>query len=168
MIKVLFVCLGNICRSPMAEAVFRHLVKERGLSHIIEVDSAGTGNWHVGEPPHKGTQDLLKEKGINYSNIYAREFQSVDFDEYDYLVAMDQQNVKDMMSKKNSSERITVTRLLDECPNLPESDVPDPWYTGDFEETYRLVLAGTQALLDRITKEHHLEEEMVSDGFTQN
>ncbi len=168
MIKVMFVCLGNICRSPMAEAIFRNLVKERGLAHRIKVDSAGTGNWHVGEPPHNGTLNLLKEKGIDSSNLFAREFKSVDFDDYDYLVAMDAQNVQDMIQKKTSSKEVRVTKLLDECPTIQQSEVPDPWYTGDFEETYSLVSAGTTALLDRIIKENHLEEEMVKDEPAQD
>lgn len=168
MIKVLFVCLGNICRSPMAEAVFRHLVNEKGLSHVIEVDSAGTGNWHVGEPPHEGTQKLLTEKGIDYSTIRAREFGVQDFESFDYLIAMDKNNLQDMIRRGRSSQQPVVTRLLDECSGISHSDVPDPWYTGDFDETYRLVKAGTAALLDRIIKENHLEGEITENGPSKN
>ncbi|WEG12297.1 low molecular weight phosphotyrosine protein phosphatase [Pullulanibacillus sp. KACC 23026] len=163
MIRVLFVCLGNICRSPMAEAVFRELVKNKGLAHLIEIDSAGTGKWHIGEAPHRGTQRLLREKGIDYSTIKAREFQEKDFSDFQYLVAMDQKNVQDMKRKSPKSTSLSITRLLDECPHIQEKDVPDPWYTGDFEETYRLVKAGTEALLDRIIKENHLEEEVLAN-----
>lgn len=168
MIKVLFVCLGNICRSPMAEAVFRDLVRQKGLEQMIDVDSAGTGNWHVGEPPHKGTQKILNQKGIDYSSIKAREFIAADFDRYDYLIAMDQKNSADMRRLAPISITRSITMLLDECPEIKQKDVPDPWYTGDFEETYRLVKAGTEALLNRIIKEHHLEEELVTYGINQN
>lgn len=168
MIKVLFVCLGNICRSPMAEAVFRHLVNQKGLSHVIEVDSAGTGNWHVGKPPHEGTQKLLTEKGIDFSTIRARQFLGEDFENFDYVIAMDNNNVKDMIQRSSSSNPPVVTRLMDECPGISHLDVPDPWYTGDFDETYRLVKAGTEALLNRIIKEKHLEGEMQPNGPSKN
>lgn len=168
MIKVLFVCLGNICRSPMAEAIFRHLVKQKGFEQLIEVDSAGTGNWHVGEPPHKGTQQILKAKGIDCHAIKAREFQASDFDIYDYLIAMDQKNLSDMKKKYLGTKPVAITSLLEECPEFGQLDVPDPWYTGDFQETFRLVKAGTEALLKRIIKENQLEEELVAYGAHQN
>ncbi|HET6872388.1 MAG TPA: low molecular weight protein-tyrosine-phosphatase [Sporolactobacillaceae bacterium] len=158
MIRVLFVCLGNICRSPMAEAVFRDLVRKKGLEDKIEVDSAGTGNWHVGASPHEGTQKLLREKGIDFSTIKAREFLSNDFGSFDYIIGMDRQNVLDMEKRApKEGKTVTVTRLMDERLDLEHRDVPDPWYTGDFNLTYDLVKAGAEALLDRIIKEHHLE-----------
>jgi protein-tyrosine phosphatase len=158
LIRVLFVCLGNICRSPMAEAVFRDLVRVKGLEDKIEVDSAGTGSWHIGAPPHEGTQKLLNEKEIDFSSIKAREFVSMDFSSFDYIIGMDRQNVLDMEARApKEGKTVSVTRLMDERLDLDPRDVPDPWYTGDFNLTYELVKAGTEALLDRIIKEHHLE-----------
>jgi len=158
LIRVLFVCLGNICRSPMAEAVFRELVRKKGLEGKIEVDSAGTGNWHIGSPPHEATQTLLNDKKIDFSSIKAREFLPVDFSSFNYIIGMDRQNVLDMEARTpKEGKTVTVTRLMDERLDLDHRDVPDPWYTGNFNLTYELVKAGTEALLERIIKEHHLE-----------
>ncbi len=96
MIKVLFVCLGNICRSPMAEAVFRDLVKREGLEDKIKADSAGTGDWHIGNPPHKGTREILNENQISAEGLVARQIQSGDIEEFDYIIAMDRTNQNDI------------------------------------------------------------------------
>ncbi|SFJ41612.1 low molecular weight protein-tyrosine-phosphatase [Thermoflavimicrobium dichotomicum] len=156
MVSVLFVCLGNICRSPMAEAVFRHYVHEAGLSKHIRIDSAGTGNWHVGEPPHHGTRSKLKEKGISYEGIYARQVTIEDFDQFDYIIGMDENNIQSLhrLAKDNQTN---IYRFVDFIPEFGYTEVPDPWYTGDFDETYRLVEAGCKNLLDKIIKEHPLK-----------
>jgi len=96
MIKVLFVCLGNICRSPMAEAVFRHYVKEAGLADKIAVDSAGTGDWHTGSPPHRGTRNVLTANRISYEGITARQITPSDMKDSHYIIVMDEQNKRDV------------------------------------------------------------------------
>ncbi|QBK25057.1 low molecular weight protein-tyrosine-phosphatase [Ureibacillus thermophilus] len=153
--RVLFVCLGNICRSPMAEAVFRDMLKKRGLEDKIEVDSAGTSSWHVGEPPHYGTVNKLKEYNISTEGIIARQLIKEDFDKFDYIVGMDESNVKNIRNLLQQPDHPKIFRFLD----LTEykKDVPDPYYTKDFQETYDLVKAGCEALLNKILED--MEEE---------
>ncbi|PWW36009.1 MULTISPECIES: low molecular weight protein-tyrosine-phosphatase [Paenibacillus] len=155
MINVLFVCLGNICRSPMAEAVLRHKVSERGLDQQILVDSAGTGDWHVGKPPHEGTRTLLDSYKISYANMAARQFASADFTHFDYIICMDDSNAANVRSVTGGADA-DIIKMMDLLPDETLREVPDPYYTGNFEEVYRLVDAGCDVLLDRIEKEHSL------------
>jgi protein-tyrosine phosphatase len=154
MIHVLFVCLGNICRSPMAEAVFRDMVAKENLSDRIAVDSAGTSGWHVGERPHAGTLNILKTHGIPSDGLYGRRLTREDFDRFDYIVGMDRDNVADIRRITRQPDHPKIFRLLD----LTESpkDVPDPYYTGNFRETYDLVTVGCRALLEKIKRDHRL------------
>lgn len=147
MIRVLFVCLGNICRSPMAEAVFRHKVKERGLENHITVDSAGTSGWHVGEPPHRGTCEMLDLYSIDYERIAARQIRSDDMQSFHYIVAMDAENLGVLHRMAGFKETGHVARLLDFVAKDGFADVPDPYYTGNFQETYDLVEEGCEKLL---------------------
>jgi protein-tyrosine phosphatase len=149
-VHVLFVCKGNICRSPMAEAVFRHLVTQAGLADRITCDSAGTGAWHVGEPPHSGTRRILDQYGIDHTGLVARQVCRDDFDRFHYIVVMDQENLRDLHKVKPAASSPRVFRLLERVQGAPMLDVPDPWYTGDFEQTYDLVTRGCQALLAEI------------------
>lgn len=145
-ISVLFVCTGNICRSPMAEAVFRHMVDEAGLSERIIVASAGTGNWHVGQQPHPGTLEVLARHAIDPGNKRARVFTRADFDKFNYIIAMDAENVSDIRSQFQRR----VPRLLDFAHPQGTLNVPDPYYSGEFDIVYTLIEAGCKGLLEKI------------------
>lgn len=145
-IRVLFVCLGNICRSPMAEAVFRQLVEQAGLAERFEIASMGTGNWHVGERPHVGTRTVLKKHRIDPGGKRAMALSASAMQTYDYIIAMDRDNADDIQA----AYARRVPRLLDFANHPPTLDVPDPYYTGNFDQVYDLVLAGSQGLLQHI------------------
>ncbi len=157
--QILFVCLGNICRSPMAEAVMRHEVAKAGLNGVIEVDSAGTGDWHLGKPPHEGTRQVLEQHGISYEGMAARQVKRNDYDQFHYIVCMDGKNygdvrklfgiggVHDGAGEKAWPKVLTFMSLM---PDRGLEDVPDPYYTGNFDFVYELVEEGCEVLLQKV------------------
>ncbi len=151
MVRVLFVCLGNICRSPMAEAVFAHKVRAAGLEKEIGADSAGTGDWHIGQPPHRGTRALLKERRIDYTHA-ARLIAAADLEDFDYVLTMDDQNLANVRAL--GTGRAVVRPFLEYAPHLPLREVPDPYLTGGFSDVYALVDAAADGLLAAIRAEH--------------
>lgn len=155
MIRVLFICLGNICRSPMAEAVFRDLVKKEGLEDTLTVDSAGVGHWHVGSEPHEGTRKVLDENKIAYDGLKARQVNEADWDDFNYLIAMDQDNIMDLKGIREKND-VVIAKLMDYVPYAKERNVPDPYFTGNFNYVYELVLEGCTKLLEDIKEEHKL------------
>jgi protein-tyrosine phosphatase len=155
MVRVLFVCLGNICRSPMAEGVFQHMVNEAGLSGEILVDSAGTGGWHVGERAHGGTRKVLAAHGIHYDGR-ARQLSLSDIRNFDYVLAMDHDNLATLRSKSRGDEGAEIGLFMDYAPDAGTSEVPDPYYNGRFEYVYDLVQQASAGLLAHIRAEHGL------------
>ena len=155
MIKVLFICLGNICRSPTAHGIFRHLVDERGLGDRIYVDSAGTGAWHIGNPPDSRSQAAALRRSYDLSSLRARKVEFKDFDEFDYVLAMDDQNLIDLKRICPNQYAGHLGLFLD-FSDMPESEVPDPYYGGDsgFEHVLDLVESASRGLLAKI--EHRL------------
>ena len=154
--RILFVCLGNICRSPTAEGVMRHVLREEGLEDRIEVDSAGTGGWHVGSPPDERATEAAARRGTTLEGA-ARRFDPSDFGSFDLILAMDAENRRDLLALAPDDEARAKVRLLREFD--PESvasgaslDVPDPYYGGDdgFEQVLDLVEAAARGLLAEI------------------
>jgi len=154
MVKVLFVCLGNICRSPTAEGVFTKLVRERGLDGAIHIDSAGTIDFHQGEPPDERAQRVASSKGIDISHLRARQIRSGDFREFDYVLAMDMDNLAVLEAMCPGTHRERVRLFCDYAPHLKEREVPDPYFGGakGFQNVYRIVEAAAQGLLDAIVR----------------
>ncbi len=148
MIKVLFVCLGNICRSPMAQIVFENMVNERGLADNFEIDSAGTEGYNemCNAGIHRGTKEILKRKGIPFVEHYSRKIKTKDYDYYDYIIAMDSENISDIEYIVGVHKDNKVKRLLDYTNN--PRNIKDPWYTGNFDETYADVVEGCEAFLN--------------------
>ena len=159
MIHVLFVCLGNICRSPLAEGVFKHLVFEDGLEDKIFVESAGTSGWHVGDRPDPRSIEVARENGIDLDS-YGRKAISDDFAEFDYIIAMDRNNFADMRSLDGSSKKdaakLYLMRDFDEIGK--GQDVPDPYYGGDdgFSYVFELLDRSCRNLLEEIREENKL------------
>lgn len=152
MIKVLFVCTGNICRSPTAEGVFRALVQAEGLAHAIATDSAGTHGYHVGEPPDARSCQAAAKRGVVLDDLRARKVKAADFDEFDLVLAMDRghHQLLRQLCPKGREERLAL--FLDFAPDVGTKDVPDPYYgAGDgFERVLDMIEAGSRGLLAHI------------------
>lgn len=149
MIKILFVCHGNICRSTMAESVFTHLVKQNGLEDLFEIDSAATSREEIGNEPHYGTRRKLAQVGIPLVAHRARQLTRDDYLYYDYLIGMDTANIRNMTRMVGGSDSLgKIYKLLTFAGR--GDDVADPWYTGDFDATYRDVSEGCAALLKQL------------------
>ncbi|WP_209123235.1 low molecular weight protein-tyrosine-phosphatase [Alkalihalobacillus sp. BA299] len=158
MVKVLFVCLGNICRSPMAEAVFRKKVEDKNLEDTFGIDSAGTGDWHIGKPPHQGTRDILDQNQIDYSGMKARKVKASDLQDFHYIIAMDAENLGNLNAMAQFEKTGEVARLLDFLPESDVVDVPDPYFTGNFEEVYDLVNRSCENLLSYICDRENIKK----------
>lgn len=147
MIKVLFVCLGNICRSPMAQFVFKQMVDERGLTDQFEIDSAATEGYnemcHAGI--HHGTRDILTAMHVPFEEHYSRRIRPADYAYFDYILAMDDSNVEDIQSLVGMDTEHKIYRLLDFTDH--PRNIRDPWYTGNFDETYWDIVEGLEAFL---------------------
>lgn len=159
MVNVLFVCLGNICRSPAAEGTFRALVEREGLGGRIACDSAGTGSWHIGEAPDRRMRAAAKRRGIDLDSLRGRQVTSADFERFDYVLAMDGENLANLKALCPPGREERLARFLDFAPQLERRDVPDPYYGGEagFEAVLDLVETASRGLLADIRR-RHLEE----------
>jgi protein-tyrosine phosphatase len=161
-VRVLFVCLGNICRSPTAEGVMRELVRREGLEGAIAVESAGTGAWHVGSPPDARAAEAARARGVELSGT-ARQVRAQDFEDFDYLVALDAENLRALRSLAPGEDERAKVRLLREfdpasaggAEEAGDLDVPDPYYGGadGFDEVFELVRAACAGLLEQLRRD---------------
>lgn len=152
MIKVLFVCMGNICRSPTAEGVFRHVVEEAGLSMQIEADSAGTSDYQKGDPPDKRAQQAAILRGYSLSRLKARQVRPEDFHEFDHILAMDQKNLRDLKAIYPDGAQAQIALFLDYARTAQLKEVPDPYYGGasGFELVLDLVEDAARGFLQHL------------------
>lgn len=142
--KVLFVCLGNICRSPAAEGVFR------AMAPGVQTDSAGTGSWHVGEPPYGPMQTAARDRGYDLSDLRARQFTAADFARFDLIIGMDDSNIANIERLRPAASTTPVRLFTEYAPESGASEVPDPYYTRDFDGALTLVEACARGLLAEI------------------
>ena len=153
-VRVLFVCMGNICRSPTAHGVFQALVEAEGLSDQIEVDSAGTHSYHIGSPPDPRSQSTARGRGIDLSTQQARRFVSSDFIDFDYLLAMDRANYADMRAIRPEGAQARLALML-EYSSTTQIEVPDPYFgEAGFEKVFDLIDEASRGLLKHIRENH--------------
>ena len=152
-VSVLFVCMGNICRSPTAEGVFRYHVAEAGLDEVFEIDSAGTHAYHVGEPPDRRAQEAAARRGFSLAEIRARRVGPEDFERFEYIIAMDADNLVMLREQADAAFREKI-RLFLEFGSGPETEVPDPYYGGatGFERVLDLVEDASRGLLKKLSR----------------
>ncbi len=155
-VKILFVCLGNICRSPTAEGVFRYWVEQEGESSWIEIDSAGTHAYHIGSSPDSRAQQAARKRGIDLSSLRGRQAVAADFEEFDYLFAMDEENYTNLTFIAPHDKKDKIQMFLQYAKNFNESDVPDPYYGGEqgFEHVLDLIEDASQGLLEHLRNKH--------------
>lgn len=158
MIRVLFVCMGNICRSPTAEGVFRQLLRDAGLEGAVETDSAGTHGYHVGRPPDPRAQEAARKRGIVMDDLRARQVALSDYEYFDYLLAMDRGNEEILLAEAPEAHRDKVRMFLNFAAEAPEDEVPDPYYGGDkgFERVLDLIEQASAGFLDHLRRTHGL------------
>jgi protein-tyrosine phosphatase len=154
MVCVLFVCMGNICRSPLSQGVFEDVLRREGLDGEVFVDSAGTGRWHIGEPPDERALDAASLRGLDISSQRARQVRPDDCERFDYILTMDEENYRAVASLCRGSA--VVRPFLDFAENSPEREVPDPYYGGPdgFERVLNLVEEASEGLVEDIRKRH--------------
>ena len=157
--KVLFVCMGNICRSPTAEGVFRHIADQSELADTIETDSAGTHAYHIGEPPDRRAQSTAVSRGVDISDLRARRVSHTDFELFDYIIAMDRDNLSGLLDLCPNQHRDKVRLFLSFAEQLTETEVPDPYYGGKqgFERVFDMVEAAAIGLLEEIKETRSTE-----------
>lgn len=158
MLKVLFVCLGNICRSPTAHGVFEYKVNQRGLAERVITDSAGTAAWHVGKAPDSRSMAVASNRGYQLDHLRARQVRPEDFHQFDYILAMDEENLANLKSMAPDQYSATVSLFLPFAKGLSQAEVPDPYYGGDkgFEDVLDMISTASDALIDYLNKQHKL------------
>lgn len=154
LVRVLFVCLGNICRSPTAEGVFRDLVSREGLTEHISMDSAGTAAYHIGSPPDSRAQAEAQRRGIDISDLRGRQARPNDFQSFDYVLAMDAENHRNLLAICPPDSEDKLHLFLDFAPNVERREVPDPYYDGNFDAVYTMIEDAAQGLLADIRTKH--------------
>jgi protein-tyrosine phosphatase len=156
-ISVLFVCMGNICRSPTAHGVFQALVDKHGLGEKILVDSAGTHSYHIGSTPDPRSQHTARSRGVDLSRLRARQFQSKDFLDFDYLIAMDRSNFTQMAAIQPEEVHARLDLMLDYSEKYDQKEVPDPYFGDDgFELVFDMVNEASEGLLRHIREQHRI------------
>lgn len=156
MVKVLFVCMGNICRSPTAHGVFLKMIEDQSLAHLIEVDSAGTHAYHIGKAPDPRAQAAAARRGIDLTGLRARKVRAEDFEWYDYILAMDHDNYACLELICPTGHEKKLRLFLDFATDQPEREVPDPYYGGEsgFEKVLDLIETASAGLLEEIRRRH--------------
>jgi len=157
-LRLVFVCMGNICRSPTAEGVFQRKLEERGLTDRVEIDSAGTHSYHVGSAPDARAQATALQRNYDLSVLRARKFEAQDFADFDYVLAMDRSNYEDLSRLMQGGDRGRLHLFLQFSRNFKETEVPDPYYGGDagFEHVLDLVEDASEGLLDHLCEQHQV------------
>ena len=155
-VSVLFVCMGNICRSPTAQGAFEHLVRSEGLAERILIDSAGTHAYHVGEPPDRRSQAAALDRGIDLSLQRARQVHTDDFSRFNYILAMDRSNLRDLLRQSSTAERERVHLFMEFATRWDMDEVPDPYYGGSsgFSQVLDMVEDAAAGLLEHIRRTH--------------